>query len=1022
MRHALLLLVLLAPARAQQITIDRIEAMPALPADYHLRDWDRVTTGYDSLVFDPNRTGTYFPLVGLYSGTTNYPDHGAFGLETYVGSGNEVPGEAINVLPALVGSTWAGANKRAQYGVDWVLRAEEFFNRRPAEDVYLNSPTASSGTDWWYDTMPNVFFYQLRAQYPGTGDFERQFTTVADRWLAAIGALGGSATPWALPAINYRAFALETMSPLVTGVPEPEAAGAIAWILYSAYRETGQARYRIGAEQALEALVARPSNPSYELQLPYGTLAAAKMNAQLGTTYDLERLLTWSFEVGPLRNWGTLVGTWGGYSASGLVGEAGSNGYAFALNGFQHAAALVPVARYDDRFARALGRWMVNLASASRLFYRPFLPLDHQDSVPWSEAYDPRAVVAHEALRQTRNGFSPFATGDAIGGGWAPTNLSLYSSSSVGYLAAVVDSTEVPGILRLDLLKTDAYRGPAFASKLVYNPYDTAQTVTIPLTFGTYDVYDAVADAFLARGVQGSASVVIPPDAARVLVFPTSGGTATVDRGRLAVNNVVIDYRYGDPGDRLPRVKALVATRTTLSAGQTTTLYCTGADAEGAVTVGWSAPAGTLVPDGAQATWSSGETGDVGVTCTVTDGAGQSASETLTVRVVQNQPPATPAVTAAPPIVPLGGSTTLTCSADDPDGDALTYSWAAEQGEVGAAGAETTYTPPDTPGYWAVECTATDPDGASSVGVGHVTSGTLILDLGLDGQAGDASGFGHDGAVAGATATAGHDGTPDGALRFDGVDDVVTVESTAPLNPREAVSLSVWVRPDDLPAREAFVVSHGSWQNRWKLSVTPEGHPRWTVHTDVGIVDLDAPAALAENVYTHLAATYDGAHLRVFVNGQAVSERPHTGRMPATQLPLLLGQMLPGQAEYNFPGALDDVRVYNRALTASEVYALYTGNTAGEPAPRPLALRVEAPYPNPSQGRIQLRLAVPSAGPVSVHLVDVVGRRVGVLFDGRLSPGVHALSWQVPAVANGLYLLHVKSGDGAVVERVLVVR
>ena len=59
-------------------------------------------------------------------------------------------------------------------------------------------------------------------------------------------------------------------------MPEPEAAGAIAWILYSAYRETGQERYRIGAEQALAALERQGQNPSYELQLPYGTLAAAR--------------------------------------------------------------------------------------------------------------------------------------------------------------------------------------------------------------------------------------------------------------------------------------------------------------------------------------------------------------------------------------------------------------------------------------------------------------------------------------------------------------------------------------------------------------------------------------------------------------------------------------------------------------------------------------------------------------------------------------------------------------------------
>src|SRR5690606_31769319 len=102
-------------------------------------------------------------------------------------------------------------------------------------------------------------------------------------------------------------IALATMTPQAGGVHEPEAAGAIAWILYHAYRETGDARYRIGAEWAMEDLDRRTQNPSYELQLPYGALAAARMNAELGTHYDVETLVRWTFEVGPLRNWGTLV-------------------------------------------------------------------------------------------------------------------------------------------------------------------------------------------------------------------------------------------------------------------------------------------------------------------------------------------------------------------------------------------------------------------------------------------------------------------------------------------------------------------------------------------------------------------------------------------------------------------------------------------------------------------------------------------------------------------------------------------
>jgi len=79
---------------------------------------------------------------------------------------------------------------------------------RPEENVYLNAPVTSSGSDWWYDVMPNIFFYQLYSLYPHTGDFDRQFKTVADRWLEAIYAMGGRTAPWSHPSLEHRGWYL----------------------------------------------------------------------------------------------------------------------------------------------------------------------------------------------------------------------------------------------------------------------------------------------------------------------------------------------------------------------------------------------------------------------------------------------------------------------------------------------------------------------------------------------------------------------------------------------------------------------------------------------------------------------------------------------------------------------------------------------------------------------------------------------------------------------------------------------
>jgi len=99
-------------AEAQQININRIELMPNIPSPYEMRDWKKVTAGYDSLVFDLNRTGQYLPLIWINNNTVNYPGHISFGLHTVVGTTSPLSAEAINLIPATTGSSLIGIDKR----------------------------------------------------------------------------------------------------------------------------------------------------------------------------------------------------------------------------------------------------------------------------------------------------------------------------------------------------------------------------------------------------------------------------------------------------------------------------------------------------------------------------------------------------------------------------------------------------------------------------------------------------------------------------------------------------------------------------------------------------------------------------------------------------------------------------------------------------------------------------------------------------------------------------------------------
>lgn len=1005
-------------AQPGQVAIPRIEQMPEQPTPFNVRDWRAVALQYDSFVYSVDRTGQYLPLVSLQDQGVNYPGNPAFQMDTYVGTNRSNQNEAINVLPSLVGASLVGIDKTQQFGQNWILMSQDFFNLNNGENIYLNAPNAGSGGDWWYDLMPNVFFCQLYDLYPDVGDAENQFVQVADRFAEAVRSLGGNDAPWSAANFDYRAFNFLTQQPNSNGVPEPEAAGAYAWVLYHAFRQKGNPEYLRAAEWSMEFLDNWPTNPSYELQLPYGTYTAARMNAELGTMYDVEKMMNWSFDRGPLRGWGTIVGRWNGFDVSGLVGEANDNGndYAFQLNGVQQAAALVPAVRYDKRFARAIGKWVLNLANATRLFFPGFLPGFLQDSNGWSDQYDPDRVMGYEALREVWQGQSPFSTGDAIRGGWAQTNLSLYSTGSIGYLGALIKPTGVEQILQIDVLATDFFRDEAYPTYLYYNPYQQDQTVTLAAGEEAVDVYEVLSETFGQRAVSGDIQLTIPAGEAMMVVLAPAGGTVSYELNRLLIDGVVVDYQQSaQPVNHPPRIQALAAGQTEVEQGDSLTLFAKAQHPQNdPLTYQWMATGGTLSAEAEQAGWLADTLpGDYQIRVMVEDADGQTDTAFLQLSVVEeiNQAPSITELVVTPGYGEPGDILPVRVEAADANGDTLAYTWTVTGGTLMGEGSERQWQLPTTPGTYDVSVTVADGRGLSASAKKSVlvknfvpTSGNLLAYYPFAGNANDVSGNDLHGIPFGARLTDDQWGGPLSAYLFDGVNDRITVPNQEMLNVTEAITVSAWIRPDRLPDRELFVVSHGSWQNRWKISLTPQGKIRWTVNSTQGIRDVDAPQAVQVEAYYHIAATYDGEAMVLYVNGELVAYEPFAGSIRSTGLDLLLGQMLPGDANFNWPGLIDEVRLYDYALNPTAVGDLYRESPVTVRGQRLLPEDVLTVFPNPATDRLRGQ----AEGPGILVIQNIWGQP---LLQKKIPKGQHVLDQPVGQWPAGVYIVTLRRGQ-----------
>ncbi|GHT67672.1 hypothetical protein FACS189452_05830 [Bacteroidia bacterium] len=547
-------------AAVPQIALARVEQMPNQPQPYKIIDWKKKALDYDAYVFDFNATLPAGVMIWLDSSGRNVPQT-TFGLYTAINdsrqgahNNNGEFHESLNSLAAILGGGLMGIDKTNQQGYNFVKMTQNYFNSATGWNIVMNNTTpdvamqgGGYGRDWWYDVLPNVLYYAVCDVFPDVDNAANIQRIVAEQFYKADSILNGN--------YNYSYFDYGKMQGKVSQIPlQQDAAGGHAYVLYAAYQKFGDPRYLQGAKSAIAALEGQTESRFYEILLPMGAYTAARLNAEQGTRYDVEKMLRWIFDgcQNPQgrHGWGVIVGRWGDYDVSGLQGSiTDGGGYAFLMNSMKMAMPLVPMVKYEPRFARAVGKWMLNNVNAARLFFANEIDDAHQWLPQWKEYTN--SLVAYEGLRYedaynkpALKGVHPVALGD--GPNWTSANppesmFSLYSTSPVGIMGALADTTSVSMILRLNCNATDFYAARKYPVYLYYNPYQ-ADTAVVYYTQSKCDVFDIVSKRYLAKNVNTNVSVTIPADQAVIAIELPAGTKIKIDGNILKAGDDIIAY------------------------------------------------------------------------------------------------------------------------------------------------------------------------------------------------------------------------------------------------------------------------------------------------------------------------------------------------------------------------------------------------------------------------------------------------------------------------------------------------
>ena len=269
----------------------------------------------------------------------------------------------------------------------------------------------------------------------------------------------------------------------------------------------------------------------------------------------------------------------------------------------------------------------------------------------------------------------------------------------------------------------------------------------------------------------------------------------------------------------------------------------------------------------------------------------------------------------------------------------------------------------------------------------------------------DASGNGNNGTITNATwVTTGKYG---GALKFNGTSALVTIPDAASLHLSTGMTLEAWVNPSTVNANWRDVIYKGNDNFYLEATSSNASLPDAGMIAGGSYADAFGTAKLTASAWSFLTETYDGSTLRLYVNGTQVASTAHTGAISTSTNPLQIG----GDSIYGqyFAGLIDNVRVYNLALTAAQIQTdQATAITSGPPS-QPGTLTATAVSPS----EVDLSWGA-STGSVSGYLIERCSGASCTSFTQIAAPAGTGTSYKDTSVSPSTsYSYRVRATDAA---------
>jgi len=171
-------------------------------------------------------------------------------------------------------------------------------------------------------------------------------------------------------------------------------------------------------------------------------------------------------------------------------------------------------------------------------------------------------------------------------------------------------------------------------------------------------------------------------------------------------------------------------------------------------------------------------------------------------------------------------------------------------------------------------------------------------------------------------------GINNSALQFDGTDDHIRVNGDSSLDITSEITIAAWVKPytDNGYRRivsKQYQTDQTTSNSCFQLGINTDNRWRWSIVTDVAYYNRLANAVYNPQIgqWYHFVGTYNGTHMVMYLNGQPIRTDSASGsiRVNSSEPLTIANTFFDGTLGYEFSGEIDEVKIWNRALDATEI-------------------------------------------------------------------------------------------------------